>query len=88
MCKNFAAKELDDDKPAKAEFLNKSVRFFKEKDTFDMEEFSSEVITQPKSLISLINTKIVMLKNVILNYQIVLAYQIRQSKNKQERLRV
>lgn len=48
MCKNFAAKELDDDKPAKAEFLNKSVRFFKEKDTFDMEEFSSEVITQPE----------------------------------------
>ncbi len=47
MCRNFAAKELDNDKPAKAEFLNRSVQFFKERETFDIGEFANEVIAQP-----------------------------------------
>lgn len=47
MCKGFASKELDNNKPAKSEFLNKSVQFFKEKDTFDMNKFANEVIEQP-----------------------------------------
>lgn len=51
LCKNFVTKELpshfDVSKADQAELLNKSVKFFKEKDNFDMGEFAAEVIEQP-----------------------------------------
>ncbi|MCE8573907.1 nucleoid-associated protein [Bacteroides fragilis] len=50
--KNFVVKELpkvfDVSKADQAELLNKTTQFFKEKETFDMEEFANEVITQPE----------------------------------------
>jgi len=46
--KNFVAEKLDEDfemnKADKIDLLNKSMKYFKEKETFDMEEFSNEVI--------------------------------------------
>lgn len=52
LAKNFVTKELPKEfevsKADQAELLNKSVKFFKEKDTFDMEEFANEVIAQPE----------------------------------------
>ncbi|MBP9150749.1 MAG: nucleoid-associated protein [Flavobacteriales bacterium] len=51
MTKNFITKELpqhfDVSKPDQADFLNRSIAFFKEQDTFDMSEFEAEVIIQP-----------------------------------------
>jgi len=51
MCKNFVTKELpeqfDASRADQADYLNKSVAFFKEKDSFDMDEFTDEVIAQP-----------------------------------------
>jgi hypothetical protein len=47
LCRQFVSVKLPDvfdvDKPAQAELLNKSMKFFKEKDNFEMEEFVSEV---------------------------------------------
>lgn len=52
LCKDFVTKELpqqfDVSKADQVEMLNKSVKFFKEKDNFDMEEFANEVIVQPE----------------------------------------
>lgn len=52
LAKNFVVKELpktfDVSKADQAELLNKTTQFFKEKDTFDMEEFANEVIAQPE----------------------------------------
>jgi len=52
LCKNFVTEKLpevyDLDKPGQAELLNKSMKFFKEKDNFIMEEFMSEVFTEPE----------------------------------------
>lgn len=52
LCKDFVTKELpqqfDVSKADQVEMLNKSVKFFKEKDNFDMEEFANEVIGQPE----------------------------------------
>lgn len=52
LAKNFATDELpknfDVSKADQAELLNKSVKFFKDKDTFDMDEFANEVIAQPE----------------------------------------
>lgn len=52
LCKNFIVKELptqfDITKADQAELLNKSVKFFKEKDTFEMDDFVNEVIEQPE----------------------------------------
>jgi hypothetical protein len=46
--KNFVNEKIDDDfdisKPDKIDLLNKSMKYFKEKETFDFEEFSNEVI--------------------------------------------
>lgn len=46
--KSFVMDKLDDEfemsKPAKIDLLNKSVKYFKEKEAFDLEEFSQEVI--------------------------------------------
>ena len=51
--KDFVVKELpkefvDISKADQADLLNKSVQFFKEKDTFDIDEFANEVIAQPE----------------------------------------
>jgi hypothetical protein len=50
LCKNFVTKEFpqqfDVSKADQIDLLNKSVKFFKEKDNFDMNEFSNEVIGQ------------------------------------------
>jgi hypothetical protein len=52
MAKNFVTKELPKEfevsKADQIELLNKSLRFFKEKDTFDLEDFAHEVIEQPE----------------------------------------
>ena len=52
LCKNFVTKELPNQfevsKADQVDLLNKSVKFFKEKDTFDMDEFTNEVIVQPE----------------------------------------
>jgi hypothetical protein len=46
--KNFVNEKIDEDfeisKPDKIDLLNKSMKYFKEKETFDFEEFSDEVI--------------------------------------------
>lgn len=50
LCKNFIKNELpqhfDVSKADQAEFINKSVTFFKEREAFDMSEFTNEVIGQ------------------------------------------
>ncbi|HPG33830.1 MAG: nucleoid-associated protein [Lentimicrobiaceae bacterium] len=52
LCKEFVTNKLPEvfeiDRPAQAELLNKSMKFFKEKDAFVMEEFMSEVFTEPE----------------------------------------
>lgn len=52
LAKNFVVKELpktfDVSKADQAELLNKTTQFFREKDTFDMDEFANEVIAQPE----------------------------------------
>lgn len=57
--KKFVTKELPQEyevsKADQADFLNKSIQFFKEKDSFDLEEFTHEVIQQPE-LIKRFNT--------------------------------
>jgi hypothetical protein len=50
LCKNFIKNELpqhfDMSKADQADFINKSVTFFKEREAFDMSEFANEVIGQ------------------------------------------
>ena len=52
MAKSFVTQELPKSfevtKADQIELLNKSLQFFKEKDTFDMDEFAQEVIEQPE----------------------------------------
>lgn len=52
LAKSFVTNELpnefDVSKADQADLLNKSVQFFKEKETFDMDEFTNEVIAQPE----------------------------------------
>ncbi len=52
LAKNFVTKELPKEfevsKADQIELLNKSLQFFKEKDTFDIDDFAHEVIAQPK----------------------------------------
>ena len=51
MCKNFVVEKLPESfevsKADQVDILNKSVKFFKEKNTFNMEDFTSEVIQVP-----------------------------------------
>lgn len=51
LCKAFITKQLPRDyevtKADQADFLNKSLKFFKEKDSFSMGEFADEVMSQP-----------------------------------------
>ncbi|MBR0175890.1 MAG: nucleoid-associated protein [Bacteroidales bacterium] len=52
MAKNFVTKALPEQfevsKADQIDLLNRSLEFFKENDTFDMEEFANEVIEQPE----------------------------------------
>jgi hypothetical protein len=52
--KNFVTQKLDDEfemsKADKIDLLNKSMKYFKEKETFDMDEFGEEVIGNPKAI--------------------------------------
>jgi len=52
LAKDFVTKELPNEfemsKADQIDLLNKSLQFFKEKDTFDIEEFANEVIEQPE----------------------------------------
>jgi len=61
LCKNFVTKELsqqgDVSKADQVDFLNKSVQFFKEKESFDMVEFVNEVIEKPALIESFNNYK-------------------------------
>jgi len=61
MAKNFVTKELPKEfevsKADQIDLLNKSLQFFKEKDTFDMDDFANEVIEQPEVIESFRNYK-------------------------------
>ncbi|HLN54562.1 MAG TPA: nucleoid-associated protein [Bacteroidales bacterium] len=52
LCKAFITRQLPQDyevtKADQADFLNKSIKFFKEKDSFSMGEFAEEVMEQPE----------------------------------------
>ncbi|MBI5219978.1 MAG: nucleoid-associated protein [Bacteroidia bacterium] len=52
LCKNFVTEKLPEEfevtKADQADLLNKSVKFFKEKETFDMNSFTKEVIKEPQ----------------------------------------
>jgi hypothetical protein len=52
--KNFVTQKLDDEfeisKADKIDLLNKSMKYFKEKDTFDLDEFAGEVIGNEKAI--------------------------------------
>jgi hypothetical protein len=52
LCKQFVTERLpenfDVDKVDQADILNKSVRFFKEHDTFSLDDFTDQVIQQPE----------------------------------------
>ncbi len=54
LCKNFVTQKLPETfevtKADQADMLNKSVKFFKEKDSFDLNEFAEEVITEPEAI--------------------------------------
>ena len=51
LCKNFITEELSQEreftKADEADMLNRSINFFKEKDSFDFKEFAHEVIEEP-----------------------------------------
>jgi len=59
--KNFVTQKLDDEfemsKADKIDLLNRSMKYFKEKDTFDMDEFTGEVIGNPEAIESFKNFK-------------------------------
>lgn len=61
MAKSFVTKELPKEfevsKADQIDLLNKSLKFFKEKDTFDIEDFANEVIEQPEVIESFHNFK-------------------------------
>ncbi|MEO6149792.1 MAG: nucleoid-associated protein [Mucilaginibacter sp.] len=52
--KNFVTQKLDDEfdmsKADKIDLLNRSMKYFKEKETFDMDEFTGEVIGNPQAI--------------------------------------
>jgi hypothetical protein len=59
--KNFVTQKLDDEfemsKADKIDLLNRSMKYFNEKDTFDLDEFTGEVIGNPKAIESFKNFK-------------------------------
>lgn len=64
--KSFITKEFprqfEVDQADQADLINKSVKYFKEKDTFDIEEFENEVIVQPEVIDSFNAYKVEYLK--------------------------
>jgi len=56
MCKSFVIEkfpeQFDVSKAEQAEILNKSVKFFKEKDNFDLDDFAGEVMQAPEMISS------------------------------------
>jgi len=54
LCKEFVTNKLPEvfeiDRPGQAELLNKSMKFFRENDSFVMEEFVSEVFAEPEMI--------------------------------------
>ncbi|HTD98334.1 MAG TPA: nucleoid-associated protein [Mucilaginibacter sp.] len=52
--KNFVTNKIDEDfevsKADKIDLLNRSMKYFKEKETFDMDEFAGEVIGNPQAI--------------------------------------
>ena len=54
VCKNFISTKIDEDfdisKADKIDLLNRSMKYFKEKESFDLNEFSEEVIGNPKAI--------------------------------------
>ncbi|HEX2977063.1 MAG TPA: nucleoid-associated protein [Bacteroidales bacterium] len=52
LCREFITKQLPQEyevtKADQADFLNKSIKFFKEKESFGMQEFANEVMEQPE----------------------------------------
>ena len=59
--KNFVTNKIDEDfemtKTDKIDLLNRSMKYFKEKETFDMDEFAGEVIGNEKAIESFKNFK-------------------------------
>jgi hypothetical protein len=59
VCKDFITNKIDDEfdisKADKIDLLNKSLKYFKDKDSFDIDEFSEEVIGNPKAIESFKN---------------------------------
>jgi hypothetical protein len=59
VCKDFISNKIDEDfeisKADKIDLLNKSLKYFKEKESFDLNEFSEEVIGNPKAIESFKN---------------------------------
>ena len=59
--KNFVTQKLDEDfevsKADKIDLLNKSMKYFKEKESFDLDEFSNEVIANAEGIESFKNFK-------------------------------
>lgn len=61
LAKSFVSKELpktfDVSKADQADLLNKTAQFFKDKDNFDMDKFTQEVISQPDVIDSFLRYK-------------------------------
>jgi len=61
LCKNFVTNELPQhfevSRADQVDLLNKSVKFFKENDNFNMDDFASEVMVQPEIIDSFTNFK-------------------------------
>jgi hypothetical protein len=61
MCKEFVTEkmpqEFELDKADQADILNKSAKFFKEKDNFDFDDFTSEIMQEPQIIESFKNHK-------------------------------
>jgi hypothetical protein len=59
--KNFVTEQLDQDfeisKADKIDLLNKSMKYFKEKESFDLDEFSNEVIGNEEGIASFLSYK-------------------------------
>ncbi len=59
--KAFVTEQMDDEfgisKPEKIDLLNRSIKYFKEKDVFEFDDFSNEVIGNPQGIESFRNYK-------------------------------
>ena len=59
--KTFVTEQMDDEfgisKPEKIDLLNRSIKYFKEKDVFEIDDFSNEVIGNPQGIASFRNFK-------------------------------